>query len=106
MLSKIGFSKIEEADDGMSAWKKIEEAYLAGDPFELILSDSSLENLSGLELLKKIRKDDRFKTLPFLMITSEAEQNHLISAIEAGANSFIVKPFSIETLKQKIEKIF
>lgn len=106
MLTKMGCNDLTEAEDGEPAWKMIQEAHEAGQPFEFIVSDWNMPQMSGLDLLKHIREDERFKTLPFLMITAEAEQSNVVIAVKAGVSNFIVKPFAITTLKEKIDKIF
>ncbi len=106
MLSQIGFTKIEQADDGSSAWKMIEERAANNDQYEFIVSDWNMPQMSGLELLKKIRDDEDLKDMPFLMITAEAEQGNVVIAVQAGVSNFIVKPFSAQVLKEKIDKIF
>ncbi|MCO4753272.1 MAG: response regulator [Bacteriovoracaceae bacterium] len=106
MLVKMGCTNIVEADDGKPAWEKIQEAYEAGTPFQFILSDWNMPGMTGLELLKHIRADQRFNKLPFLMITAEGEQSNVVTAVKAGVSNFIVKPFNQQTLLAKIEKIF
>lgn len=106
MLTKMGCNDLTEAEDGEPAWKMIQEAHEAGQPFEFIVSDWNMPQMNGLDLLKHIREDERFKTLPFLMITAEAEQSNVVIAVKAGVSNFIVKPFAITTLKEKIDKIF
>lgn len=106
MLVKMGCTDLTEAEDGAPAWEMIQQAHEAGQPYQFIVSDWNMPQLSGLDLLKNIRADERFKTLPFLMITAEAEQANVVIAVKAGVSNFIVKPFSIVTLKEKIDKIF
>jgi two-component system chemotaxis response regulator CheY len=106
MLKKMGCEDLHEADDGAPAWEMIQEAHEAGIPYQFIVSDWNMPQMTGLDFLKNCRADDRFKTLPFLMITAEAEQANVIIAVKAGVSNFIVKPFSIVTLKEKIDKIF
>jgi two-component system chemotaxis response regulator CheY len=106
MLGKMGCTDLTEADDGKPAWAMIQEAHELGAPYEFIVSDWNMPGLTGLDLLKNLKEDERFKTLPFLMITAEAEQSNVIIAVKAGVSNFIVKPFSIVTLKEKIDKIF
>lgn len=106
MLKQIGFTNIQEADDGATAWPMIEEAINSGEPFEFIVSDWNMPKMTGLELLERIRKDERTKKLPFLMITAEAEQSNVLKVVKAGVSNFIVKPFTPETMKEKIDKIF
>ena len=106
MLVKMGCTNIVEADDGKPAWEKIQQAYEDGVPFQFILSDWNMPGMTGLELLKHIRADQRFNKLPFLMITAEGEQSNVVTAVKAGVSNFIVKPFNQQTLLAKIEKIF
>jgi two-component system chemotaxis response regulator CheY len=106
MLQKMGCDNLTEAEDGAPAWQMIQEAHSAGTPFDFIVSDWNMPQLTGLDLLKNIRADERFKKLPFLMVTAEAEQANVVIAVKAGVSNFIVKPFSIVTMKEKIDKIF
>ena len=106
MLGQIGFTNITQADDGATAWPLIEKAHADGEPYEFILSDWNMPVMSGLDLLKKIRATESLAKTPFLMITAEAEQGNVVIAVKAGVSNFIVKPFSAQVLKEKIEKIF
>ncbi len=106
MLKKMGFTNLHEADDGATAWPMIEEAESAGIPFEFIVSDWNMPQMQGIDLLRKLRADERYKKLPFLMVTAETEQSNVVVAVKAGVSNFVVKPFSEEVLKQKIAKIF
>ena len=106
MLTQIGFTHIEQADDGATAWPMIQEATSSGEPYEFIVSDWNMPQMTGLELLEKLRSSDEYKALPFLMITAEAEQGNVVIAVKAGVSNFIVKPFSAQVLKEKIDKIF
>jgi two-component system, chemotaxis family, chemotaxis protein CheY len=106
MLKKIGFTNIEEADDGATAWPKIEAALASETPFEFIMSDWNMPVMTGIDLLAKVREHDKLKTLPFLMVTAETEQGNVITAVKAGASNFVIKPFTQNTLKDKIAKIF
>ncbi|EQC43951.1 response regulator [Bacteriovorax sp. Seq25_V] len=106
MLGQIGFTNITEADDGATALPMIEKATEVGEPYEFIVSDWNMPQLTGLDLLKKLRASEEYKKLPFLMITAEAEQGNVVIAVKAGVSNFIVKPFSAQVLKEKIDKIF
>jgi len=106
MLNKMGYMNITEADDGDPAWKLISEAQGAGEAFDFIVSDWNMPGMTGLDLLKNIRSSETFKKLPFLMVTAEAEQANVVIAVKAGVSNFVVKPFSIQVLKEKIDKIF
>jgi len=106
MLKQIGFTNLQEADDGATAWPMIEQAKEAGEPFEFIVSDWNMPKMSGLDLLIKIRGTEGIKDTPFLMVTAEAEQSNVVKVVQAGVSNFVVKPFKPDTLKEKIAKIF
>jgi two-component system, chemotaxis family, chemotaxis protein CheY len=101
ILKQLGYENIEEAEDGAQAYSK-----LKGGSFEFVVSDWNMPNMDGLELLKKIRSDDQLKHLPVLMVTAEAEKDKVITAIQAGVSNYIVKPFTAEVLKEKMDRIF
>jgi two-component system chemotaxis response regulator CheY len=101
LLKQIGFVNIDEAEDGQDAYKKLKSRR-----YDLVISDWNMPNLDGLGLLKKIREDEELKDIPILMVTAEAEKDKVITAIKAGVNNYIVKPFTGEVLREKIEKIF
>lgn len=106
MLGKMGCTDITEAEDGAPAWKMLQEAQETGVPFQFVVSDWNMPQMTGLDLLKNCRSTEPFKTIPFLMVTAEAEQANVMIAVKAGVSNFVVKPFSIVTLKEKIDKIF
>ena len=106
MLTQIGFTNISEADDGATAWPLIEGAVKDGKPFEFIVSDWNMPKMTGIDLLKNVRGTPGLEKLPFLMITAESEQGNVVIAVKAGVSNFIIKPFSAQVLKEKIDKIF
>ena len=101
VLRQLGFENIEEAEDGAQAYAKLK----AGG-FGFLVSDWNMPNMDGLELLKAVRSDPELKDLPVLMVTAEAEKHKVIEAIKAGVNNYIVKPFTAEVMKEKIDRIF
>ncbi|MCE0732011.1 chemotaxis response regulator CheY [Halomonas sp. G15] len=101
LLKELGFTNVEEAEDGQDALNKLK----AGG-FEFVVSDWNMPNLDGLEMLKQIRADDALKDLPVLMVTAEAKKENIIAAAQAGANGYVVKPFTSATLEEKLNKIF
>ncbi|MCD6150977.1 MAG: chemotaxis response regulator CheY [Deltaproteobacteria bacterium] len=101
ILRQLGFTNVQEADDGVTAWPKIQS-----EPFDLIVTDWNMPKMSGLELLKAIRSDENLKDLPVLMVTAEALKENIIEAVKAGVSNYIVKPFTAETLQEKLQKIF
>lgn len=101
LLRQIGYASVEEAEDGSQAYSK-----LKGGGFGFVVSDWNMPNMDGLELLKRIRSDEELKDLPVLMVTAEAEKEKVVTAIQAGVNNYVVKPFTGEVLKEKMDKIF
>lgn len=101
ILRQLGFNNIVEADDGSTAWETLNR-----DQIDFIVSDWNMPNMSGIELLRKVRASEEFADMPFLMVTAEAQQENIIEAVQAKVSNYIVKPFTAETLAQKIEKIF
>jgi two-component system chemotaxis response regulator CheY len=101
LLKQIGFTSIDEAEDGEQAYAKLKDG-----GYGFVVSDWNMPNLDGLGLLKKVREDSALKELPILMVTAEAEKEKVITAIQAGVNNYVVKPFTGELLKEKIDKIF
>lgn len=101
LLRQLGYEHIDEAEDGEQAFSKLQN----GD-YGFVVSDWNMPNMDGLELLKKVRSDPNLKELPILMVTAEAEKEKVITAIQAGVNNYVVKPFTGEILKEKMDKIF
>nr|WP_299239728.1 chemotaxis response regulator CheY [uncultured Halomonas sp.] len=101
LLKELGYTNVEEAEDGQEGLSK-----LRSGSFEFVVSDWNMPNLDGLEMLKQIRADDALKALPVLMVTAEAKKENIIAAAQAGANGYVVKPFTAATLEEKLNKIF
>lgn len=101
LLKELGFTNVEEAEDGLVALQKLE----AGD-FDFVVTDWNMPNMDGLTLLQNIRKSPAYKHLPVLMITAEAKKENIIAAAQAGASGYIVKPFTAATMSEKLQKIF
>lgn len=101
-LTELGFQNVSEAAGAVDAVRKME----AGEHFDLIISDWNMPKMTGLELLTYVRSGDRTKKVPFLMITAEAQRENIIQAAKAGVSQYIVKPFTAESLQQKLETIF
>jgi two-component system chemotaxis response regulator CheY len=101
ILRQLGFENILEADDGMSALD-----VLRSQDVDFIISDWNMPRLSGIELLKAVRTSEEWKDLPFLMVTAEGQKENVIEAVKAKVSNYIVKPFTPETLAEKIKKIF
>ncbi len=101
LLRDLGFTNIEEADDGNSALPMLQNGN-----FDFLITDWNMPGMSGMELLKAVRADERLKSLPILMVTAEAKRDQIVAAAQAGVNGYVVKPFTAAVLKDKIEKIF
>ncbi|MEZ7196458.1 MULTISPECIES: chemotaxis response regulator CheY [Pseudodesulfovibrio] len=101
ILRQLGFNNIVEADDGSTAWEVLNK-----DNIDFIVSDWNMPTMSGIELLRKVRASEEYADIPFLMVTAEAQQENIIEAVQAKVSNYIVKPFTPETLGQKIDKIF
>lgn len=99
---EIGFTDISEANDGAAAWTSINEA---NPPYGLVISDWNMPNSSGMDLLKRIRGDSRFGKMPFILVTAEAEQHQIMEAVKAGVSQYVVKPFTSDSLREKIEMV-
>ena len=105
LLKEIGYVKVSEADDGEMALRSLATAKVIGSPVDFIITDCSMPLMNGLELVRAIRSDENFSAIPILMITAEAKMENILAAIEAGTDSYLVKPFKAETLGKKIETL-
>lgn len=101
LLKELGFINVDEAEDGAAALQKLQAA-----PFDFVVTDWNMPNMDGLQLLQAIRANPQLKGLPVLMITAEAKRENIITAAQAGASGYIVKPFTAATLNEKLSKIF
>jgi two-component system chemotaxis response regulator CheY len=99
VLRQIGYENIVEADDGATALP-----ILKSEDIDFVIADWNMPTMTGLDLLKAVRGDDALKDTPFLMVTAEAQKDNIIEAIQAGVNEYVVKPFTPDTLREKIEK--
>ena len=100
LLKEIGYVTADEAEDGDVALTK-----LRGSKFDFVVTDVNMPNMNGFELLRQIRADPALKALPVLLVTAEAKKEDIITAAQAGANGYIVKPFTKATLEEKVQKI-
>ncbi|MFM7689790.1 MAG: chemotaxis response regulator CheY [Alphaproteobacteria bacterium] len=100
LLKQLEFNNVDEAVDGQEALAKLR----AGN-FGLVISDWNMAPMTGLDLLKEVRADQRLKNMPFIMITAESKTENFVAAKQAGVSNYIVKPFNAETLREKIEKV-
>lgn len=101
LLKELGFTNVEEAEDGNAALAKLRREH-----FDFVISDWNMEGMDGFQLLQAIRADGELKDLPVLMVTAEAKKENIVAAAQAGANGYIVKPFTSAVLDEKLTKIF
>lgn len=101
LLKDLGFENVDEAEDGAQGLEK-----LRGGSFDFVVSDWNMPNMDGLTMLQNIRADPNLAKLPVLMVTAEAKKENIIAAAQAGANGYVVKPFTAATLEEKLNKIF
>lgn len=100
LLKQLGFNNVDEASDGSEALSK-----LRAKEYGLVISDWNMEPMTGIQLLREVRADEKTRDLPFIMITAESKTENVIAAKEAGVSNYIVKPFNAQTLKQKLTSV-
>jgi len=101
LLHELGFTNITEADDGTTALPMLKKY-----EFDFLVTDWIMPRMQGIDLVKEIRKDPNLSSLPVLMVTAEAKREHIVEAAKAGVNGYVVKPFTTQLLKKKIDMIF
>lgn len=101
LLRDLGFNNTAEADDGKTALPMLQSG-----SFDLLITDWNMPGMSGIDLLKAVRADSNLQAIPVLMVTAEQKRDQIVEAAQAGVNGYILKPFTAQTLKEKLEKIF
>jgi len=101
LLRELGFNNTHEADDGTTALPMLKSG-----GFDFLLTDWNMPGMKGIDLLKAVRADAKLASLPVLMLTAESTRDQIEEAVLAGVNGYLVKPFSAQTLKEKIDKIW
>ncbi len=101
LLEQLGFTNVDDATDGPTALAKIQSK-----DYGLILSDWNMSPMTGFELLKAVRAEPRTRSIPFVMVTAEAKTENVVAARQAGVNNYIIKPFTLAVLKQKLSSVF
>ena len=101
ILKQLGFNNLEEAENGQEALTK-----LKADTYGFVVSDWNMPVMMGIDMLRAIRADESLKKIPVLMVTAEAQKENLMEAVQAGVSNYVVKPFTAETMQDKINKIF
>jgi two-component system chemotaxis response regulator CheY len=103
VINQLGYGEesIVEAADGQEGWDAIQ-----AEDFDIVLTDWNMPNMNGLDLVKKIRGEDKYISLPIIMITTEGGKAEVVTALKAGVDNYIVKPFGAQLLKEKFEAVF
>ena len=104
-LKSLGFSHFEEAPDGQKAWELIRPKALGGSPYDLVICDWEMPNMSGIELLAAMKADDWCKKIPFLFISSDIDEAYKTKVVQLGALGYLVRPFQPDALKEFIDKV-
>lgn len=100
-LARLGYKDILEGEDGVQGWAVLDSNPDAG----MLITDWNMPEMNGLELVKKVRADARFSDLPIIMVTTEGGKAEVITALKAGVNNYIVKPFTPQVLKEKLAAV-
>ncbi len=100
-LSRLGYEEVLEGEDGVQGWTVLDENPDMG----MLITDWNMPEMNGLELVKKVRADARFADLPIIMVTTEGGKAEVITALKAGVNNYIVKPFTPQVLKEKLAAV-
>jgi two-component system chemotaxis response regulator CheY len=100
-LARLGYKDIAQGADGIEAW----DAMQANPDVGIVITDWNMPNMNGLELVKKIRAEDKYTDIPIIMVTTEGGKSEVITALKAGVNNYIVKPFTPQVLKEKLQAV-
>ena len=105
-LTEMGYNRFIEATDGLNAFEILENQIAKNVPVEFIISDWSMPNMTGLELLKKCSETLEFTNVPFILVTAEGSQQQIIQAAKVGVSDYILKPFTFDKIKEKLERVY
>lgn len=100
ILKDLQFQDVMEAENGVEALK-----ILKANHIDLVVSDWNMPEMTGLELLKEVRANEKLKHLPFMMVTAEAQKDNIVEAVQAKVSNYVVKPFTPAVLEEKLAKI-
>lgn len=100
-LSRLGYNDVLEGENGVEGWEKMD----GNSDIKVLITDWNMPEMNGLELVKKVRADKRFVDIPIIMVTTEGGKAEVITALKAGVNNYIVKPFTPQVLKDKLEAV-
>src|SRR4051812_19147611 len=98
-LQRVGFTDCVEAEDGLQALEKFTP------DISFVITDWNMPTMSGIEFARALRAHSNGKTVPILMVTTRSVREDIVAAVETGVNSYIVKPFTPQVLKEKIEQV-
>lgn len=100
-LQRLGYDDILEAEHGLQAWELLDTI----DDIKILITDWNMPEMNGLDLVKKVRGDQRFVDIPIIMVTTEGGKAEVITALKTGVNNYIVKPFTPQVLKENLEAV-
>lgn len=100
VLQQMGITAVSEASNGADALEQ-----LLVRPFHLVISDWHMDMMSGLDLLRAVRADSNLSKLPFIMVTGQGDRELVMTAAKAGVNNYVIKPFTVATMRTKIEQV-
>lgn len=100
-LARLNYTDVLEAEHGLDAWNIMEKT----EGIDILITDWNMPEMNGLELVKKVRAQDKYKDMPIIMVTTEGGKSEVITALRAGVNNYIVKPFTPQVLKEKLEDV-
>ncbi|WP_291952543.1 chemotaxis response regulator CheY [Campylobacter sp.] len=100
-LVRLGHKDVLEAEHGLEAWDLLSQ----NDDIKVLITDWNMPEMNGLELVKKVRAEEKYADMPIIMVTTEGGKAEVITALKAGVNNYIVKPFTPQVLKEKLEDV-
>ena len=100
-LERLGHTDILEAEHGLEAWDLLTQ----NDDIGVVITDWNMPEMNGLDLVKKIRAEQKYEDMPIIMVTTEGGKAEVITALKSGVNNYIVKPFTPQVLKEKLEDV-
>ena len=100
-LARLNYKDVVEGEHGLEAWEYLD----ANADIDMLITDWNMPEMNGLELVKKVRGDERFVDMPIIMVTTEGGKTEVITALKAGVNNYIVKPFTPQVLKEKLSAV-
>jgi two-component system chemotaxis response regulator CheY len=99
-LKQAGFEEVDEAENGRAALSLLTKQH-----YDLLITDWNMPEMSGLELVREVRRNDAVKALPILMVTTVSAKEDIVTALKAGVSNYVVKPFDADTLTTKIQQV-